>query len=42
MADDATYISLNIPNIVTISLCGAIGFGLLVLASLAYKRMTGG
>ena len=37
-----TYISLNLPNIITISLCGLIGYGILIGANMAYGRLTGG
>ena len=38
---EPTYISLNAPNIVTISLAGALGFGVLWLATYAWRRVSG-
>lgn len=39
---ESTYIHLNAPNIITISLAGLLGYGLLVGSTLLYKKLTGG
>lgn len=38
---ERAYIPLNAPNIITITLCGILGYGLLVGASVLYKKLTG-
>ncbi len=38
---DKIYVSLTLPNIITIWICGLLGYGLLKLASAAYGKMTG-
>ena len=37
-----TYLQLNLPTIITISLAGLLGYALLVGASMAAKKLTGG
>ncbi len=37
----STYLQLNLPTIITISLCGLLGYGLLVGASMLAKKLTG-
>jgi hypothetical protein len=41
MSEEPTYISLNAANIITITLCGLLGFGLLAGSTLLYNKMTG-
>jgi hypothetical protein len=41
MSDEATYISLNAPNIITITICGLLGFGILAGSTILYNKMTG-
>lgn len=40
--NETNYIHLNLPNIITISIAGVLGYALLVGASKAYARLTGG
>jgi hypothetical protein len=37
---DTNYIHLNAPNIITISIAGLLGYGLLVGSTLLYKKLT--
>ena len=39
---ERTLITLTPANVITVSLCGLLGYGLLVGASMLYKKMTGG
>jgi hypothetical protein len=41
MGDERTYIGLNAVNVITITLCGLLGYGLLVGASMLYSKMSG-
>lgn len=38
---DRTLLTLTPANVITVSLCGLLGFGLLVLASKLYAKLTG-
>ncbi len=38
---DKTYVQLNLPTIISVSLAGLLGYGLLVGASMLYGKLTG-
>ena len=41
MGDERTFIQLNAINVITITICGLLGYGLLVGASMLYSKMSG-
>lgn len=41
MGDERTYIQLNANNVITITLCGLLGYGLLVGSTMLFSKMTG-